>query len=272
MEVPTYRRAPNFSIPPNGPLKLGTIVEDLKELQPINEYDRVEVPAKIIHSTKDKVFSTTLEKVREHKLGVVARILSIEGLGGEISSNFQKKEDTALYARELETEFFYPSTDYIATTLASESIKAYMGSTHKRYPIYMITGLKVVHGASWTSSKSGGFGATMEVTVPEPLSGVVDVGPKIEANYTKKATTAVEEAGSFVLAYRATKIWYKWNNKDEFKAQAYRTGATMADDSTFPVIQDDGEYQVTRDIGIEDDAGEDVVLIEEPTGGIESSR
>ncbi|KAI1096257.1 hypothetical protein F5B19DRAFT_227092 [Rostrohypoxylon terebratum] len=157
-------------------------------------------------------------------------------------------------------------------TLALDGIKTYMKITRKKYPVYMITGLKIGHGGSWSRGKSGGFGANMEVAVPEPLSGVVDVGPKIEANYATRATTAVEEADSFVLAYRATKIWYKWNNRDEFKAQAYRTGATMADDSAFPVIQDDGEYQVTRDIGIEDDSSEDVVLVEEPTGGIDPSR
>ncbi|KAI1459018.1 hypothetical protein F4805DRAFT_422343 [Annulohypoxylon moriforme] len=272
MEVPTYRRAPNFSIPSNGPLRLGTVVEDLKELQPLNESDRVEVPTENTYRTRDKGFSTTLEKVREHDLGVVARIFGIEGLGGEVGTSFQKNRETAIYVRELETEFFYPSTKYIAETLASEGIKTYMEITRKKFPVYMITGLKIAHGASWSSGRSGGFGVNVEVAVPEPMSGIVDVGPKVEANYTTKKATAVEDADSFVLAYRATKIWYRWNNKDEFKTQAYQTGATMADDRSFPVVREDGEYQVTRDIGAEDGAGEDVVLVEEPTGGIEPSR
>ncbi|KAI0141007.1 hypothetical protein F4776DRAFT_542469 [Hypoxylon sp. NC0597] len=62
MEVPTYRRAPNFSIPPDGSLKLGTIVEDLKGLQPLNRFEQVEISQGSTYHTKDKGFATTLEK------------------------------------------------------------------------------------------------------------------------------------------------------------------------------------------------------------------
>ncbi|KAI1385109.1 uncharacterized protein F4822DRAFT_417329 [Hypoxylon trugodes] len=294
MEIPTYRRAPNFSIPPNGPLKLGTIVEDLKELLPLNQSKQVDIPAGNTYYTKDKGFSITFEKIREHELGAVARIFGLESLG-EIGTKYQRNAETAVYIRELETSHFYPSVEYIGASLALGDVKTYMEVTKKRYPVYMITGLKIAHGASWSLSRDSSVGATLEVTVPEPTT-VVAAGPKLSSTVSSKKTTSVEEADSFVLAYRATKIWYKWYNKSETKSRSYLAGATMAGDGV-PMARQDGEYQIARDVGIETEDtenaktaaniegntkdaarrgnakyGEDVVLVKKCVAGIEPSK
>ncbi|KAI1657906.1 hypothetical protein F4813DRAFT_358362 [Daldinia decipiens] len=272
MEVPTYRRAPNFSIPPDGPLQLGTVVEDLRFLEPLNETERVEISPDHTYRRKDAGFNTALGKLHQHEINIIARILGIEGLGGEVSGSHQKSKDTAVYAREVETTYFYPSPEYIAATMALPSIHTYMSVTHKKYAVYMITGLKIAYGASWSNSASKRSGAAVQVTVPEPLSAIVGIGPGVAANSSSITSTSVEEADPFILAYRATKIWYSWPSRDEVKAKSYVKGASMADDGGVRKIEQDGELKFIRDIGVDSETDIEIAVVEDPIDGIEPSR
>ncbi|KAI1748837.1 hypothetical protein F4782DRAFT_550445 [Xylaria castorea] len=269
MAIPTYRRAPNFSTPPNGPLQLGTIVEDLNLLQPINGPEEVEIPAGHIYTLREKGFRIAIKDTRKSSFGILASFLGLTGIAGEIGVARMNDDETSIYARELETILFYPSTELVSLIVGLPSVRMYLQVTRKRSPIYVITGLKIAHGASWSASRGKGYEAKLELTVPNPISSIVSIGPKVNINTTTLKETSVEESNSFILAYRATKIWY---DHGTIKSKVYIKGATLADDGdTEGNSLNDEELRLVQDVGIENEK-EEVVLIGCLGEGTESAR
>ncbi|KAI0531942.1 hypothetical protein GGR58DRAFT_207530 [Xylaria digitata] len=199
--------SPELSTPLNGPLRLGTVVEDLNLLEPINESNEVEIPLAQIYTLKEKGFRTTIENIQDSKFGILANFLGLAGLTGEIAGSRLRSAENAIYARELETVCFHPSTELVSTIVASPSVRTYLEVTRKRSPIYLITGLKIAHGASWSARRGKGYEARLEFIVPDPISNAVAMGPKVDINTVFTSETFVEASDSFILAYRTTKIW-----------------------------------------------------------------
>ncbi|KAF3021555.1 hypothetical protein E8E14_013084 [Neopestalotiopsis sp. 37M] len=229
MEIPTYHRAPNFSIPPNGHVQLGTIITDLGQLEAINEGDVVPIPVDRTHKNKSKGFQATITNDRSLEVGFWAKVFTPAAFGAEVSDGHQKNVKTTVYVRDLETTYFFPSIEYMSTALQRPALKTFMEVSHKRIPVYMITGIKIARGATWESSNTKTNNAALNVSLPDPLAGMVEVGPKLNSSTAKSSSTQVEDSEDFILAYRATKIWYSM--RGHMKTEHHLKGATMADDS-----------------------------------------
>lgn len=228
METPTYHRAPNFSIGPDGHVQLGTIVLDLKQLEAINGGDIPPISSDGLYKNESKGFQTTISSDRDLELGFWAKIFTPASFGAEVSGGRQNNFETNVYVQQLETSYFFPSIEYISSALQRPSLKTYLQITRKKYPVYMITGLKIARGATWQSSRAQKNNVALGLSLPDPLAGVVELGPKVNNSVASSSSTQVEDAGDFVLAYRATKIWY--NGLDRMKTERYLKGATMAGD------------------------------------------
>ncbi|KAI0168136.1 hypothetical protein BJ166DRAFT_521613 [Pestalotiopsis sp. NC0098] len=228
MEIPTYHRAPNFSIPPDGHVQLGTIVLDLKQLESINGRDIPPISSDGLYKNESKGFQTTISSDHGLDLGFWAKIFTPASFGAEVSGGRQNNVETNVYVRQLETSYFFPSIEYISTALQRPSLKTYLQITRKKHPVYMITGLKIARGATWQSSTTKGYNVALGWSLPNPSAGVVEFGPKINNFVANSSSTQVEDAGDFVLAYRVTKIWY--SGLGRMKTEQYLNGAIMAGD------------------------------------------
>ncbi|KAK6212416.1 hypothetical protein LQW54_005369 [Pestalotiopsis sp. IQ-011] len=177
---------------------------------------------------ESKGFRTTISSDRCLDLGFWAKIFTPASFGAEVSGGRQNNVETNVYVRQLETSYFFPSIEYISTALQRPSLKTYLQITRKKYPVYMITGLKIARGATWQSSRAKANNVALGLSLPDFLAGVVEFGPKVNNSVANSTSTQVEDGGDFVLAYRATKIWY--SRLDRLKTERYLEGATMAGD------------------------------------------
>ncbi|KAI4602040.1 hypothetical protein KJ359_010906 [Pestalotiopsis sp. 9143b] len=228
MGIPTCHRAPNFSIPPDGHVQLGTIVWDLEQLEAINGEDIPPISPDLLVKNESKGFQTTISSDHSHELGFWAKIFTPASFGAEVSGGQQDSVETSVYVRQLETKYFFPSIEYISTALQRPSLQTYLQITRKKRHMYMITGVKIAQGGTWQSSRAKANKVALDLSVPDPLAGVVEFGPKVNNSVASSSSTQVEDAGDFVLAYRATKIWYSRLNR--LKTERYLEGATMAGD------------------------------------------
>jgi hypothetical protein len=232
---PSYHLCPDFSIapPPDGPLNLGSILRslDVDGLAPVNEHSRMEVPADAIwprNGPDIKVgFSCSISQLRSTEFGLWAKIFGMDGLGGKLSWLRKRKEDEMLTIKELKTRYFNPTDEYMAQTLASPNVEAFIQVTQKKMPLYMITGMKAAIGATLSKSKDKTTSASVEGGVTEPHS-MTHVGGKVSYTSEDKAAASFEGSTNFVLGYRLRKIFWK-NGVMQISDKV--AGSTLEDDT-----------------------------------------
>src|SRR5689334_9813136 len=92
----TYFIAPNFTTRPfhNGPLELGTIVEDIKQYYPMNQgaTNRVPIPDGQRYSDVKEDTKASLRTSRTGEASILAKVLD-RSIGGEASLKGQKRDE-----------------------------------------------------------------------------------------------------------------------------------------------------------------------------------
>ncbi|CAM1501763.1 Fc.00g037470.m01.CDS01 [Cosmosporella sp. VM-42] len=268
--VPTYYSAPNFSIPPpdsNGPLHLGTLIADLKDPIPLNSGVRLPIPDHEIFRGHLAGFSTTIKKSRDIELGIFLKLLGLEGLGGELSMNRGRSLDEQLFINRLETQYFNPSLAYMNGSMNLQPVKAFRQACRDSLPVFLITGIKVARGASASIVKARSVGGSGQLGVMEPFTGLAEVGPKAQSQWTTEQGISFHESSDFVLAYRVTRLRWK---KGTAKGKPCTSGATMVDDTYGSADELDGSAEFVRDFK---DEGLAVSVIDElGSAFVETSR
>ncbi|KFZ19829.1 hypothetical protein V501_00446 [Pseudogymnoascus sp. VKM F-4519 (FW-2642)] len=224
----SYHLCPDFSIapPPNGPLNLGSILKslDVDDLAPLSEDSRIEVSAERIfprHGPDIKNgFSCTLSPLGSSEFGIWAKI------SASIIFSWLRKRNAGetLTIKELKTTYFNPTDEYMAETLASPNVYAFIQVTKKKAPLYMITGIKAAAGASLSKNKGKVTSVTGEGGATEPHS-MTQAGGKASFTSEDKAAASFESSTEFILGYRVRKIF--WN---EMQASDKVGGSTLEDD------------------------------------------
>ncbi|KAJ6437371.1 thioredoxin [Purpureocillium lavendulum] len=260
--VKTYIPTPNFSTapPPNGPLDLGHIIEDLSYSSiesPLNEEGYVEIACRF-QPDKKTGFRKTRKELLSGEFGIFAKFLALFGVGVEAETNFEKGDDNVLAVDTLETITFAPKMDYIEKSMEADGVRTYMEACEYKGPVFMVTGMKIARGASMESTHSRGFGWKFSLGFSHP--GVpADLGPKAGMTKTRAEGESYDESTDFILAIRVRKIRYR---AGELATAEHNKGATMMDDITkqrYTVeLEDLGD-----DIGLEDvPGGKDMELAE----------
>lgn len=260
--IPTYHPAPNFSIPPpdvNGPLRLGTLLVDLHDPTPLNPADRIPIQDEEIFRSHLAGFRTKKRQQGNTELGIFARLLGLDGIGGMLSINGTQARDEMLSVARLDTEFFIPSLEYIKLAVEAPSVRTFCRATRGRLPMFLITGIKVARGASASVVRTRTVGGGVKGS-PGTSIGQVELGVNVEGEIRREDDMSFEDASDFVLAYRVARIRMK---KDGVQAQTYTRGATMlADDAQDVVDRDIGELEVIYDFSTENIEADDVLLDE----------
>ena len=211
--------SPEFTIPPppDGPLRLGVLLADPKELNSIIwDVQNTALRSKVFHSVEDR-YEFSSSRIHGVRGGVWASFLSVGlGLGTDAATS---REDSIMIACErLETHFFSPTMEFIGECLEHREVKAWTRA-QRRKPLYMVTGIKVAHGAQVKTEqrKPSPFNAGAElgsigIGVDVVAAGnLVSVGPTLESGLSASSTaiSGFESASystDFVFAYQLRKL------------------------------------------------------------------
>ncbi|KAK7932569.1 hypothetical protein PG985_003281 [Apiospora marii] len=207
--VPCFFYAPTWDFPPDGPIKIGNVLASIKT--PELPLHTAPLPADHeLFSTEKRQVEFSYERLREGRLSIVTRFLSFLGVGVDVGMERSKGAGENFAFERLETTQYLPRDEYLRACVEAAPVRRFLGKSRYRKPLYIITGLKTVRGASANTFKSASSGGGLEVEVngsiwsggAAPVSG----GPGIAGSVSRKEATSWKESSDFVLAYRVRKV------------------------------------------------------------------
>ncbi|EJT75900.1 hypothetical protein GGTG_05826 [Gaeumannomyces tritici R3-111a-1] len=214
MPEPTYHVCPDFRIPPppDGHLMLGTILKSLDENgvhDPLNKGREIAVHPEELRPKAapfaQRGFTRSLTELQSTEGGIWAKIFGL----GSLSANFSRTRGMGkfLTVKELLSREFLPDDEYMHQSLSIPKVNVYVTTRKLKVPVYMITGIMVATGASWsdTATKAGGARAKDGVAV---LGTQMEFGGAMGHTKGKASVTGVEDSDDFVLGIRVRKIWW----------------------------------------------------------------
>ncbi|KAH6996526.1 hypothetical protein BKA56DRAFT_571672 [Ilyonectria sp. MPI-CAGE-AT-0026] len=210
-QQPTYHVAPNFTTRPfpNGPLDLGTLVEDLRQYYPINQgaTNRVPIPEYQRYVDTKEDINAGLKTSLGGEGSILAKVLD-RSIGGNASLKGQKKYEDVYKIQKLETVYFYPQPSYIKKCLQLPDVKDYNEMADFKEPVYLITGLKIAWGATISTEHGRDFEGKVEGSVQAP-GGLGDV--KVGAGVFGESgmVSSFGKPADFVLGIQVQKIYHK---------------------------------------------------------------
>lgn len=248
----TYIPAPNFSTapPPDGPLDLGHILEDLSYSSiesPLNREGYVEI-AHRLRPDKKSGFRKSRRELLSGEFGIFAKFLAFFGVGVQAEATFEKDASDILAIKTLETITFTPSKDYIEKSMAVDGVKIHMEACDYKDTLFLVTGLKIAREASLESSLNKKFGGKVEFGFSHP--GVpTEAGPRLGVSNSRSEGESFDGSTDFILAIRVKKIRYR---EEKLVTEEYNEGATMMDDVTRQrqsiILEDTSDEIGLRDI------------------------
>ncbi|GAB7353913.1 hypothetical protein MBLNU459_g4259t1 [Dothideomycetes sp. NU459] len=226
--IPTYILAPNWDIPVDGPVALGSIVADPRNpTASLNKATRVPIPAGEVVRMNKQRWSRTSRDLLEGRVGIFATFLApLLGVGADVAASAHRHGDDVYSCDVLETAYFDPDDRYIADSLALPMVKRYMS---QRRSVYMVTGCKIARGGAIETTAGRGHGAELKVGFDGTQSGVpLGGGPKAGYEKGKALKTRFGKSDDFVIAYQLIRI--KVKSDGSFEQKAYNKLALMDDD------------------------------------------
>ncbi|KAJ5376404.1 hypothetical protein N7509_013290 [Penicillium cosmopolitanum] len=237
-QTPDFFFAPTWDYPPppTGPIKLGNLITSLQK--PEQPLFTAALPTESgIFSSDKKNVTFSSERMRAGKFGILTQFLSVLGFGIDLEGGLEKSDEESFRFESLTTTQFVPRPAYIQEECidASPAVQRWLERSRYRKPLYLIVGLKVVHGAKTGHSQtgrgiSGDIGATVDGTVWS--GGVVPVsgGPKVGLTHSRKNGVHWEDGGDFVLAFRVRKIKVARKTNEVREAVDYKQGAMLGNE------------------------------------------
>ncbi|MCJ1242253.1 hypothetical protein MMC14_010260 [Varicellaria rhodocarpa] len=248
--VKTYILAPNWvtAPPPDGPIKLGHLLDDLTEFTPLNRVNVVEIPKTYLNPVDIKDgFKTSRSKLLSGELGIFAKVMGLVGVGAGAKIFYKKDKNDVLSCKKLDTMTFDPPASYITKSMALLEVKTFMEGSMFKAPVYMLTGLKIGRGASLQSSSTKDKGVKIDGGLNPPGSPV-QFGGKAGLAVTATEGESWEGSTDFIVAFRVKKIWY---HHGDLKNKSYNENVVMQD-GTPTMKGSDMTLQADDDIPLED--------------------
>ena len=236
-QQPTYHIAPNFTTRPfpDGPLELGTLVEDIAQYYPINQgaTNRVPIPDGQRYSDAKEDINASLKASRSGEASILAKVLD-RSIGGEASLKGQRQNEDVYKIEKLETVYFYPQRSYINKCLQLSDVKDYLEMGDNEVPVYLITGLKLAWGATISTEHGRSYEGNASVGLAVPSGAVdVDVGAKAGVAGDSLMSSSFGKPADFVLGIQVQKIYHKkkfWSRERALATERVVKGAMLVDD------------------------------------------
>ncbi|KAI9928445.1 hypothetical protein MW887_002490 [Aspergillus wentii] len=218
----------------HGPIRLGNVIPNLRELDQVINVDGPEpFPANMpVYSTKkcDLKWDDGRERELSGDLGVGVPIPTAPGLtvGPSVGVAFERSVNNHWEFESLDSHIIQPTASYIRDSVDNEFVQDYVVKRAKiinKWSLFMITGLIIAKGARGfrQDSKETNAHGGPEVS----MAGILNANADIGVGKTKDTTLSYEASSDFIWAIRLTKI-----SKRLFSSQlGYKShikGATLA--------------------------------------------
>ena len=244
-QQPTYYIAPNFTTRPfpNGPLELGTLVEDIKQFYPINQgaVNRVPIPDGQRYSDAKEDINASLKASRSGEASILAKVLD-RSIGGEASLKGQKRGEDVYKIQKLETVYFHPQRSYIKKCLQLSDVEDYLEMGDNEPPVYLITGLKIAWGTTISTEHGRGYEGTAELGVSVQCGPVdMDVGARAGVVRDSAVSSSFGKPADFVLGIQVQKIYHKkkfWSAERTLAIERVVKGAVLLDNDEPEKVED----------------------------------
>lgn len=163
-----------------------------------------------IHTIPKTNFRCTFSHHRSNTWGLFAQFLSVFGIGAEGNVSFSRESADSYAFERLETRWFEPSRAFVEVASREANVQGFLRSAGRRTPVYVVTGIKIVSGAtvSTAAHKSHGYGG--KVGFDATSVGVpVTVGPQggRERGVGEEVGWSCE--GPLVFAYQLKRVVYR---------------------------------------------------------------
>lgn len=226
-KVKTYFLVPGWDFP-IGSIQLGSIIANPSfPHRSFTENDAISIDTKV-HLSDKYDFSTTLDKSKSNKFGLWAQFLQIFGLGAEASVSFDKGSIDTYAFQHMQTSWFLPSRAFVGGCVKNTNVVDFLEQTNFRKPLYIITGLKMVEGASVTTVNNKGRGVYAKLGFDgTPAAVPVTVGPEVERNIEESETASFKRSSPVIFAFQLTAVRCKEGNENVM-VRDYTKGALFA--------------------------------------------
>ncbi|KFA56748.1 hypothetical protein S40293_10011 [Stachybotrys chartarum IBT 40293] len=242
LSKPTYHLPPNFSTapPPKGPFHLGTVIRDFdrrEQMRPLNhgkdrdgKDKRIAIGTDDIYRDHKGGFVATRRRLKNGELGLWAKCIGLDGLGGEASISAKRSENDTYKFASVETDFFYPSPSYISHCMELSDVDEYMRVTRYKKAVYLVTGLKVAKGAAVRLEANSGIKGKLEGGLNSPDVAPVKLGVGVGGNAEDNPVDEFSESSDIVVGIQCLKIYYKFGL---FSREKQRKDVVFTDGATF---------------------------------------
>lgn len=213
-KIPTYHVVPRFDMAAKGgPLELGTVVNNLLKLRPLNRGSIIPIPPNLSYEpVKHHGVTEKWSHLQKGHGSVWAKAFAHQVLGGGAEATAEDETQLTFKCDELVTLYFDPDDGYVARSLAVRGVDDYFIGSGYKDDVYMITGLKIARNLRSDSTTSQKRQINMDVTAQEPNSGS---GLKAQAGFEASDQHTVEfEANDIVVGFRVRRYAYgpaSWN-------------------------------------------------------------
>lgn len=200
-----YFILPNTDIAPNTAIQLGQIVPSLREA-----HRALFAPGTLKSFTATKHdFKLSLSDASSISTGLLARFLA--QLSNPVSGRFniEKSANTTTHwaFNSIDTIFFEPNQDYIDGIVENTLVQKHLTKT-KLSAVYIVTGLKIARGASYSRFASNTLGSNAKIKFDATaLTGTpVSAGSSLAGKITHTEQESCTSCSDFVWAIRIRKV------------------------------------------------------------------
>ncbi|KAM0449402.1 hypothetical protein ACHAPV_008862 [Trichoderma viride] len=242
-QTATFFLAPRFTIkpPPEGPLQLGTIIDDLVNMEPLNESCVLPLPGKV-YTHRASGFKAMRSEMESGKYGIWAKFMGLHGIGGQMNYDHSRSSSDLFKFDYIDEIAFTATKEYMLAGMNQDFVKQCVEGLGNE-PVYMITGLKIARNPAVAFKMSHKAGVKMELGLKEPggLQGF-EVGPAIEHTDEVKQSLEWEKSDDFIFGFRVKRLYFKKallsRKLGGFVGEHFHKGATLVDNDT---IEEDTE-------------------------------
>lgn len=229
MVIKTYLPAPNFDVPPDSSIRLGALL--------VNPFTPHRALASLATNKWPKITVTTqddriIEDNKQHGASFATGGQLLQSIGVKLRGEHKNNEHTKYSMKALRTEFFQedPSEGDIKALLNTPKVQNAMQSTFWSRPLFLITGIKIAQGFSFSSNvdvqHNGNIGADIPVPGFEGIAASFDVAGSLGDSHGD----SFKAGNEVVLAYRLLKISRKgWKERrlafEEYRSKSAFLGA-----------------------------------------------
>ncbi|KAI8656520.1 hypothetical protein LRP88_11825 [Fusarium phalaenopsidis] len=201
--TPTYHIISRVPPPPQGPLKLGTVIGNLQDPTPLSENLHVEESRQILF--RDEEFEVNLEQVLKGVGGVGLNVLDTP-VGIDLSGGGETTNNDTYKFKQLDTVFVSPTLDDYKTAVAVPSLQEHLEYSGYK-PVYIITGMKIGHQPQVTLRRGNQLNGTFAIGFSDSN---ITLGTNANASSSRNIVQGSKRSpDSIVFAIRVRKLSYK---------------------------------------------------------------